>query len=204
MFSHLIVNVADGNKDIYQALDGFFDAEKIELDGKEARRYQTISELPQILQIQIQRVQFDRKTNRTYKSEAQLSFPETIYLDRYCEAPAESSLAQRRVEAWRWKEELANLAKRRDELKKPVPEANVSDNDAENRPRKRLKLDTKGLDMADTFSLGSEFLKATQETGIVELPPDLIDALDEESAGFKKELEGRLFFILSRVGIDNG
>ena len=82
------------------------------LEGKDTIRYLSISELPPVLQIQIQRVQFDRTIGKTYKSTALLRFPETIYMDRYLDSN-DPLLQEKREEAWVWKREIASLEKRR-------------------------------------------------------------------------------------------
>lgn len=120
MFSNLLVDVAGGPRSLYDALDDIFDASVLSVDGHQTRRFLTLSTLPPILQIQIQRVQFDRATLRTFKSNAYLDFPKTIYLDRY--HTEDLSL---REEAWRKKDELARLRHRRELLISDTPAAEV-------------------------------------------------------------------------------
>ncbi|CAG8574409.1 42246_t:CDS:10, partial [Gigaspora margarita] len=55
----------------------------VEFDGTQAQRDVTLTRTPPILQIQVQRVQFDRSTSNVYKSNAYLRLEPTIYLDRY-------------------------------------------------------------------------------------------------------------------------
>ncbi|KAF8461076.1 hypothetical protein BDZ91DRAFT_737822 [Kalaharituber pfeilii] len=112
LFSHLLIDVADGSRDIYSALDSVFDVSAVNLEGKDTIRYLSISELPRVLQLQIQRVQFDRKNGRAYKSTAHLRFSETIYMDRYIDSD-DPELQSKREEAWRWKTEIASLEKRK-------------------------------------------------------------------------------------------
>ncbi|KAF8449694.1 hypothetical protein BGX38DRAFT_1187333 [Terfezia claveryi] len=112
LFSHLLIDVADGSRDIYSALDSVFDVTTVNLEGKDTIRYLSISELPPVLQIQIQRVQFDRTIGKTYKSTAHLKFPETIYMDRYLDS-SDPLLQAKREEAWAWKREIASLERRR-------------------------------------------------------------------------------------------
>ncbi|KAI5790352.1 hypothetical protein FPQ18DRAFT_337814 [Pyronema domesticum] len=82
-FAHLLVNVDKTEQDIYSALDSSFDSEQVDLEGKHARRYLSITKLPPILSIQVQRVQFNREAGSAYKSHTALNFPETLYMDRY-------------------------------------------------------------------------------------------------------------------------
>ena len=44
--------------------------------------------MPPILQIQLQRVQYDREEQKIFKSNAYMSFSDTISMDRYLEADA--------------------------------------------------------------------------------------------------------------------
>ena len=112
LFSHLLIDVADGSRDIYSALDSVFDVTTVNLEGKDTMRYLSISELPPILQLQVQRVQFDRKSGKAYKSTAHLKFPETIYMDRYLDS-ADPLLQAKREEAWEWKTEITALEKQK-------------------------------------------------------------------------------------------
>ncbi|KAK9240787.1 hypothetical protein V1525DRAFT_393908 [Lipomyces kononenkoae] len=120
-FSHIIVDVAAGPRDLYDALGACFDVETVKLDGHPARRYVTLTQLPPILQIQVQRVQYDREQGRAFKSNAPLKFDTTIYLDRYMDSlPTDqlsgADLKRRREEVWAWKEELQLLEKRKQNL----------------------------------------------------------------------------------------
>jgi ubiquitin carboxyl-terminal hydrolase 25/28 len=103
--------VAEGDRDIYSALDSSFDIEQVDLEGREAKRFLSISHLPPILQIQVQRVQYDRAKASAYKSNSHLKFPEAIYLDRYMDTD-DPELQARREETWKWKEELKVLESR--------------------------------------------------------------------------------------------
>ncbi|KXN88948.1 putative ubiquitin carboxyl-terminal hydrolase 2 [Leucoagaricus sp. SymC.cos] len=82
LFSHLPVNVAEDGIDIYDGLSGYFD-DVVDFQGKQARMEMSLVELPPILQIQLQRVQFNRETLQPYKSQAYVKFWETIFLDRF-------------------------------------------------------------------------------------------------------------------------
>ncbi|RHZ86596.1 hypothetical protein Glove_48g70 [Diversispora epigaea] len=74
--------VAEG-RDLYDGLDVYFDASTVDFNGAQAEREVTLITSPPILQIQVQRVQFDRSTSNIYKSNAYLRFEKAIYLDRY-------------------------------------------------------------------------------------------------------------------------
>ncbi|KAG1770169.1 SNF2 family N-terminal domain-containing protein [Suillus placidus] len=82
LFSHLPVNVADNGFDIYDGLSGYFD-NVIDYEGEKARMEVMLVDLPPLLQIQLQRVQFNRETLKPYKSQAYVKFGKTIYMDRF-------------------------------------------------------------------------------------------------------------------------
>lgn len=84
LFSHLPVNVGNDNFDIYDGLSGYFD-DVVDWEGGKARMEVTLVDCPPLLQIQLQRVQFNRETLQPYKSQAYVKFGETIYLDRFME-----------------------------------------------------------------------------------------------------------------------
>ncbi|KAI7870578.1 hypothetical protein BDF14DRAFT_1771372 [Spinellus fusiger] len=115
-FSHLIVDAVQG-KDLYDGLDEYFFAGKVEnfQGGKEATREVTVSAFPPILQIIIQRVQFDRATANVYKSNAFIPFDKVIYLDRYAERNFEA-LATRRAKVVELKAQEAHHKAKIDEM----------------------------------------------------------------------------------------
>ncbi|KAG6840763.1 hypothetical protein C0991_004548 [Blastosporella zonata] len=82
LFSHLPVNVTNDGVDIYDGLSGYFD-DVVEFNGEKRRMEVSLVDLPPVLQIQLQRVQFNRETLQPYKSQAYVKFGETIYMDRF-------------------------------------------------------------------------------------------------------------------------
>lgn len=84
-----------------------------------AEQYGAISKLPPVLQIQVQRVQFDPTTKRSFKSTHHLGLKETIYLDRYMDSQQPQFL-DRRQQCWQWKNSLRELEVRRAELLRQV------------------------------------------------------------------------------------
>ncbi|ODV95123.1 hypothetical protein PACTADRAFT_42612 [Pachysolen tannophilus NRRL Y-2460] len=107
-FLSLLVNIGDHPKDIYDALDTYFTEDIINLDDGQVKRTLTIAELPKILQIQIQRVQFDRERYMPVKSIDPIPFEEKIYMDRYMETD-DDEIIEKRKEVFNWKKEIANL-----------------------------------------------------------------------------------------------
>jgi ubiquitin carboxyl-terminal hydrolase 25 len=106
-FCSIIVRLFLLPHDIYAALDGYFDVEEI----ANKKRFLSISRLPPIFQIQIDRAGLDQKKNNHH-----VELKETIYLDRYLEEDTNAALMERRQEAWIWKKELADLQARLLEL----------------------------------------------------------------------------------------
>ena len=124
--SDIKVDVESGPRDIYAALDGAYDVQEVEVGGGYEPQYTTISQLPPILQVLVQRVQFDPRTKTPYKSNHHLKLKETIYMDRYMDSD-DPDLKQRRHECWDWKKRLNELENRKSRLamshwKATVPE----------------------------------------------------------------------------------
>ncbi|KAL8900847.1 MAG: hypothetical protein Q9192_000852 [Flavoplaca navasiana] len=114
-FSYLFVDVASGPKTIYEALDGAFDVQQVQVDGTFQPQYSAISQLPPVLNILVQRAQYDQKQSSAFKSVNHLELEETIYMDRYIDSE-DKDLLQRRAESWDWKRQLRQLEARREDL----------------------------------------------------------------------------------------
>lgn len=109
------VDVAGGSRDIYAAIDGAFDVQKISVENGEAEQYGSITNIPPILQIQVQRVQFDPVKKSSFKSTHHLDLLQTIYMDRYMDT-TKPEMMNRRRQCWEWKSKLKSLEARRTEL----------------------------------------------------------------------------------------
>ncbi|KAI4175830.1 MAG: hypothetical protein LQ343_001443 [Gyalolechia ehrenbergii] len=125
-FSNLIVDVASGPKDIYEALDGAFDEQEVEVEGSLRPQYTTITHLPPVLKVMVQRVQYDQKKASAFKSINHLGLKETIYMDRYMDSE-DDDLIQRRKESWEWKRQLRQLETRKADLMQTELEMNMPD-----------------------------------------------------------------------------
>lgn len=124
------VDVASGPRDIYAALDGAFDVQDVEVGGGIEPQYATLSQLPPILSILIQRAQFDPTKKTTFKSDNHLELKETIYMDRYFDS-TNPTLIERREESWAWKRRLTELQRRAQHLHQTdmgVPVSEVLEN----------------------------------------------------------------------------
>ncbi|KAF8973501.1 hypothetical protein BDZ97DRAFT_1648272 [Flammula alnicola] len=93
LFSHLPVNVINDGVDIYDGLSGYFD-DIVEFEGRKVRMEVTLVDLPPVLQIQLQRVQFNRETLQPYKSQAYVRFGENLYMDRFLDTADPSKKAK--------------------------------------------------------------------------------------------------------------
>ncbi|KAL6303937.1 cysteine proteinase [Sparassis latifolia] len=99
LFSHLHINVSGDGFDLYDGLSRYFD-DVVELDGQKKRMAVSLVDVPPLLQIQLQRAQFDRETQQAYKSQAYVKFGETIYMDRFLEsADPEKKVRAKAIEA---------------------------------------------------------------------------------------------------------
>ncbi|TFK84094.1 cysteine proteinase [Polyporus arcularius HHB13444] len=96
LFSHLHVNVADEGFDLYDGLARYFD-DVVDIAGTKKRMEVSLVDLPPLLQIQLQRVQFNRETQQAYKSQAYVKFGETIYMDRFLDSANPEKKARTKV-----------------------------------------------------------------------------------------------------------
>ncbi|RFU24568.1 hypothetical protein B7463_g11765, partial [Scytalidium lignicola] len=158
-----------GSRDIYEALDVVFDEQIVEIDNTYIPQRSSISKLPPILQIQIQRTAYDPVKQTAWKNRNPVTFPETIYLDRYMDSEEpDSALMQRRKETWNWKNKLKNLETRRAAL---------------------LTTETP-LTVPEALAATKDFISALQEEEIegVEVDPSLNDSLEQRIAEVNQEL----------------
>ncbi|PVG00890.1 cysteine proteinase [Serendipita vermifera] len=99
LFSHLPVNVSDEGFDLHDGLSGYFH-DNVEFEGKKATMDVSLLDLPAVLQIQLQRVQFNKETLQPYKSQSYVRFEETLYMDRYLEdSDPEKKAAAKEIQA---------------------------------------------------------------------------------------------------------
>lgn len=89
--------------------------QEVSVDDSIVEQFGAISKLPPILQIQVQRVQFDPVKKSSFKSTHHLDLKETIYLDRYMDTQKQD-IVKRRKDCWAWKRRLVGLQNRKAEL----------------------------------------------------------------------------------------
>lgn len=163
-FLSLMVTISDHPRNIYDALDAYFMEEYLKLEEYgDVRRTLSITEFPTILQIQIQRVYYDRERFMPFKSIEPLPFSQTVYMDRYADID-NAKLIDKKKETVEMKQKLKELQARQQEL--------LSRNDA-------------GLSRKDSYLETVKFLKSDVITKCnIKIPenelatPDLIKGLE--------------------------
>lgn len=113
--SDIKVDVASGPRDIYDALDGAYDVQNVEVGGGVEPQYTSISQLPPVLQVHVQRSLYDREKKAAFKSTNHLELADTIYMDRYMDSE-DADLLERRRQCWQWKDDVLIFEKRKAQL----------------------------------------------------------------------------------------
>lgn len=158
------------SRDIYEALDVVFDEQQVHIDGTVQPQYASITKLPPILQVQIQRTRYDNIKHTAYKNRNAVIFPETIYLDRYMDSEdPDSILMRRRQEAWKWKARINTLEERQRTLGQEKTAEEIS--------------------VCDALSAAHSFTKSLQEMDDIEVDTDLITMLEERQAELTQEIQ---------------
>ncbi|CAI4051604.1 ubiquitin-specific protease UBP2 SKDI_15G2720 [Saccharomyces kudriavzevii IFO 1802] len=115
-FLSLLVNIGDHPKDIYDAFDSYFKDEYLTMEEYgDVKRTVAVTTFPTILQVQIQRVYYDRERFMPFKSIEPLPFKEVIYMDRYSDTENPLLLAKKE-ETEQMKQNLKVMKNRQREL----------------------------------------------------------------------------------------
>lgn len=170
----------DGPRKLYDALDVVFDEQVVEIHKSSTTQYASIKKLPPIVQIQIQRTQFNPTTQQASKNQNRIIFEETIYLDRYMDS---DRLMQRRKEAWKWKNRLRKLEARQKALQSTPAELPVSE--AINATRNFLQMLEE--EEVEGISVGTTLSEALEERA-AEITKEL-QMIGEEIDNIKKRLQ---------------
>lgn len=109
-YRDIITRVFHQPADVYAAIDNEFD---LQTGGNAIKGYTSLSSLPPILCVQLDRVAWNNQTKRQEKLNHHVEVPETIFMDRYLESEPDSELMQRRRHTWDLKRELATISRRR-------------------------------------------------------------------------------------------
>jgi len=112
-FLFLFAPIENHPTDLYASLDNGFDREIIE--GTPFVRYESITKLPPVLLINLGRAVYDT-TGTQRKLNNHVNIPDTLFMDRYLDAPDDSVLVQRRMQTWADKDELRILQARLKQL----------------------------------------------------------------------------------------
>ena len=168
--------------------------QQVSLEDGSFPQYTSIAQLPPILQIHVQRVQYDKESKKMYKSDSHLKLRETIYLDRYMDS-RDPSLLQRRRETWRWKDELKRLEARRKVLTRtdvsiapPKPYLSCFITSTTNFCGFQVN-----MTVPEMLHLTKDWLSEFQSAGMDDLimnDPTLPNALATEANRVKRELDG--------------
>lgn len=173
---------AEGTRDIYGALDVYFDEQDVPMGEISNPQHFSIINLPPILQIVIQRTQYDKAKNLASKNQNPVTFPETIYLDRYMDSDSDSSLMRRRREAWKWKKELRKLEARQQVLNGQFSEIPVAE--ALNAV-KNIVADL-GNEKTEGIPIESDFAESLQERTVEII--DELDAIGDKITNLKQKV----------------
>lgn len=88
-FQTIPITLLPEARSIYDALDTFFDDDEVVGEhGRPVRRTITLRDAPPLLQLQVQRVQYDRRQHRAVKNQAALALEPVVYLDQYMDVGA--------------------------------------------------------------------------------------------------------------------
>ena len=85
-FTSILISLHDKPKTLHDALEHFFNNDEEVMELKEfgqVKKQSRLKKLPDILQIQIQRVEFNKEILQPIKNNFQMEYPETLYVDRY-------------------------------------------------------------------------------------------------------------------------
>lgn len=168
-FLSLLVNIGDHPKDVYDALDLYFRDEYLNLEEYgNVKRTVSVTDFPTILQIQIQRVYYDRERFMPFKSIAPLPFNETIYMDRYTDT-SNPVLLQRKKDTEKLVRQLDALRKRQSDL--------LSKNDL-GLSRRGALLETSNFLKSDV--LRSQGIQVDNRDGLIGELDKMISNVDDE------------------------
>lgn len=111
IFANLIVNVQTQPRTLYDGLDETFGTQRVEWLSSYRDKYERIIDIPTILQIQFQRVFYDRKLMSLKKNNHGIQYPQELYMDRYMDTD-DPELIQKREEVEEMKETLRGYKER--------------------------------------------------------------------------------------------
>lgn len=165
-FSSLIVNISDHPKDIYDALDNYFNADIISLESGLVKKSLTLHKLPDILQFQVQRVLFDRERLVPYKSIEPIPFFDKIYVDQFLDTQ-DAEILTKREEVFKWKTEIKELQSQKENI---------------------LKVDdVSKLTIIDSLITTKQYLESLDES--FEVAKETVDYIGEQIEGLRQKVK---------------
>jgi ubiquitin carboxyl-terminal hydrolase 25 len=114
-FSAINISLTEKPKDINAGLDGAFAIDEVTLNGNRTKRFRTITKLPPIFQIYLQRQDFDHDRQDTVINKHHIQLDEVIYLDRFMTL-ANTELQSLRQKSWKLDSRLSKLKSKRTAL----------------------------------------------------------------------------------------
>lgn len=117
-FTSILISLHDKPKTLHDALEHFFNNDEEIMELKEfgqVKKQSRLKKLPDILQIQIQRVEFNKKILQPVKNNFQMEYPETLYVDRYVDGVVDDEV---NAQYKKYQEELKKCEQKRLILRK--------------------------------------------------------------------------------------
>lgn len=111
-FSVIFLALDKKPKDIYAALDTFFDIGEVHMNGETVQRYPTVTKLPPMLQIYFQRQDFDVQRAESYMIKHHVQLEDVIYMDRYISS-SKPEVQALRQQSWDLKHKVRKLQDKR-------------------------------------------------------------------------------------------
>lgn len=108
VFSTINISLLQKPKSISAGLDNYFAIDDLTLDNITTRRYCTITNIPPMFQVYLQRQEFDYSRGDTVIVKHHIQLEEVIYMDRYMTLKDEL-LHERRIQAWKLDARLKDL-----------------------------------------------------------------------------------------------
>jgi ubiquitin carboxyl-terminal hydrolase 25 len=111
-FSFINISLAGKPKDINAGLDSAFAIDSLILNGNRTKRYRTITKLPPVFQIYLQRQDFDQTRQDTVINKHHIQLNNVIYLDRFMTLSS-PELQSLREKSWKIDNALEKLEAKR-------------------------------------------------------------------------------------------
>lgn len=117
-FTSILISLHDKPKTLHEALEHFFNNDEEVMELKEfgqVKKQSHLKKLPDILQIQVQRVEFNKEILQPIKNNFQMEYPEILYVDRYVNGVVDDKVKDQYK---KYQEELKKCEEKRLSLRK--------------------------------------------------------------------------------------